>query len=71
MSSAMKKSIVLAVVIAAVASCGLFDNQSTPEGYVKHCVRLLDRDGLYAGKPEWKAKRKNPKWRCWRTISHA
>lgn len=54
----MKKSIVLAVVIAAVASCGLFDNQSTPEGYVKHCVRLLDRDGLYAGEPEWKAKRK-------------
>ena len=40
-----------------VASCGLFDNQGTPKGYVGHCVRLLDRQALYADTPEWKTKR--------------
>lgn len=32
----------------AVLSCSLGDDQSTPEGYVRHCVRLLDRQALYA-----------------------
>ena len=39
------------------ASCSLFDNQGTPKGYVGHCVRLLDRQALYADKPEWRTKR--------------
>ena len=55
----MKHNIIAALIAAlAVTSCMLFDNQSTPEGYVRHCVRLLDRDGLYADRPEWKEKRK-------------
>jgi hypothetical protein len=57
----MKKTILFlsATLLAFVAtSCTFFDNQSTPAGYVRHCVRLLDRDGLYADSPEWKAKKK-------------
>ena len=38
-------------------SCSLFDNQSTPQGYVRHCVRLLDSRALYADSPEWQAKK--------------
>ena len=53
----MKKTIVylLAALAIGATSC---DNQSTPAGYVRHCVKLLDRDGLYADSPEWKAKKK-------------
>ena len=59
----MLRSLSLTLALAALAACGatscsLFDNQSTPAGYVRHCVRLLDRDGLYADSPEWKAKKK-------------
>ena len=53
----MLRSLSLALALAAT-SCSLFDNQSTPAGYVRHCVRLLDRDGLYADSPEWTAKNK-------------
>ena len=42
----------------SVISCGLFDNQSTPEGYVRHCVRLLDKQALYANTPEWRETKK-------------
>ena len=57
----MKKIIIyLLAMLAALGatSCSFFDNQSTPAGYVRHCVRLLERDGLYADSPEWKAKKK-------------
>ena len=57
----MKKTVLylLATLLAfGATSCTLFDNQSTPAGYVRHCVRLLDRDGLYADSPEWKDKKK-------------
>jgi C-terminal processing protease CtpA/Prc len=57
----MKKTIfyLLATLLAfGATSCSFFDNQSTPAGYVRHCIRLLDRDGLYADSPEWKAKKK-------------
>ncbi|MBO4466016.1 MAG: hypothetical protein J5748_05000 [Bacteroidales bacterium] len=51
----MKSSYLAAVLgLVLVASCGLFDNQSTPQGYVKHCVRLLDKQALYSDTPEWK-----------------
>ena len=49
--------LLLALAGWLVASCGLFDNQGTPKGYVGHCVRLLDRQALYADTPEWKTKR--------------
>ncbi|MBR5175137.1 MAG: hypothetical protein IKW89_04310 [Bacteroidales bacterium] len=64
----MKKTIIylLAALLAfGAASC---DNQSTPAGYVRHCVKLLDRDGLYADSPEWKAK-KNEVLASAKTIS--
>ena len=54
----MKKILPYLLIAAlASASCTFFDNQSTPAGYVRHCVRLLDRDGLYADSPEWKLKK--------------
>jgi len=34
-------------------SCGLFDNQSKPKGYVRHCVRLLDKHALYVDSIQW------------------
>ena len=46
-----------ALLTFALASCTFFDNQRTPAGYVRHCIRLLDRDGLYADSPEWKLKK--------------
>lgn len=53
----MKKLVSLLALSLAVCSCSLFDNQSTPNGYVKHCVRLLDRQALYADAPAWSAKK--------------
>ena len=57
----MKRTIaglLFSISLASVASsCVFFDDQSTPKGYVRHCVRLLDRDALYADRPEWKEKR--------------
>lgn len=54
----MKKHfILLTLLLAALSSCSLFDNQGTPNGYVKHCVRLLDSRALYADSPEWSAKK--------------
>jgi hypothetical protein len=50
--------LVIAALAAATASCSFFDNQRTPAGYVRHCVRLLDRDALYADSPEWQVKKK-------------
>ena len=57
----MKKivPILLLLTLLSVSSCQLPDfHQRTPKGYVRHCIALLDRDGLYADKPEWKTKKK-------------
>ena len=57
----MKKivPILLLLTLLIISSCGLPDfRHRTPESYVRHCVFLLDRDGLYADTPEWKAKKK-------------
>lgn len=50
------KLLLLALAFSA-ASCTLFINQTTPKGYVRYAVALLDRDALYADRPEWKEKR--------------
>ena len=42
----------------SVTSCGLFDNQDTHTGYVRHCIRIMDWHGLYSDTPEWKARKK-------------
>ncbi len=39
-------------------SCGSSYDQSTPDGYVRNCVRLLDKEALYADSPEWQLKKK-------------
>ena len=57
----MKQFLHIAGMIAfslTALSCSLLDNQSTPKGYVRHCIRLLDRQALYAGTPEWKQTKK-------------
>ena len=44
----------LLLLVFAVSACGFFGgNQKTPGGYVRHCVRLLDREALFADSPEW------------------
>ena len=54
----MKHLIWVVVAMVMVASCGMPVNQDTPQGYVKNCVRILDKEALYADSPQWKAKKK-------------
>lgn len=54
----MKKTIVYLLTALLAFGATSCDDQSTPAGYVRHCVKLLDRDGLYADSPEWEAKKK-------------
>ena len=56
MNKRIGKLLLLALAFSA-ASCTLFINQNTPKGYVRYAVSLLDRDALYADRPEWKEKR--------------
>ncbi len=50
----IKKLGCVLLVAVAVTSCGWFSgNQGTPEGYVRYCVKMLDRQALYADSPEW------------------
>ena len=45
----------LLLLVFAVSACGFFGgNQKTPGGYVRHCVRLLDREALYADSAAWR-----------------
>lgn len=56
----MKKlieTLLLLILALSAGSCTLFINQQTPKGYVRYAVYLLDRDGLYADRPEWAEKR--------------
>ena len=49
-------SVLLSLLVLFVSACGMFDgDQKTPEGYVRYCVKQLDRKALYADRPEWKA----------------
>ena len=42
------------LLLFAVSACGFVGgNQNTPDGYVRHCIKLLDREALYADQPEW------------------
>ena len=46
------------IFLFSVTSCGLFDNQDTHPGYVRHCIRIMDKHGLYSDTPEWQARKK-------------
>lgn len=52
------KRILVPLLLLFCVSCGWLDRQDTPEGYVRHAVRLLDAQALYANTPEWSACRK-------------
>lgn len=46
------------LLLFTVSACSFFGgNQSTPDGYVRHCIKLLDREALYADRQEWKEAR--------------
>lgn len=46
-------------MVFAVSACRfLGGNQTTPAGYVRHCVRLLDREALYADSLPWQQAKK-------------
>lgn len=48
----------LAVFLTASACLFIDGNKKTPESYVRHCVRLLDKEALYADRPEWQVEKK-------------
>lgn len=55
MKETHNRIISLLALLFIVSACSFFGgNQNTPEGYVLHCVRLLDKQALYADRPEWK-----------------
>ena len=43
----------LLILASSAVSCTLFINHNTPKGYVRYAVSVLDRNGLYADRPEW------------------
>lgn len=48
--------VLLLFLVLFVSACGMSDgDQKTPEGFVRYCVKQLDRKALYADRPEWKA----------------
>ena len=48
----------MALIALTLAGCGMSGNQDTPQGYVRHCVRILDSQALYADTPQWSACKK-------------
>jgi|GEM_PF-4711484 len=55
MKETHNRIISLLALLFIVSACSFFSgNQNTTEGYVRHCVRLLDKQALYADRPEWK-----------------
>ena len=47
------RMITLCLICCLMASCSWFEDTTTPEGYVKHCIRLMDKNGLYAEGEAW------------------
>ena len=57
----MKKKLLRLLVMAIAmvpAACGLFDDQSTPYGYVKSSFRLIDKYALHAN-ADWIIERQS------------
>ena len=55
----MRKTVFRILLLAlplALSACGLFDDQSTPYGYVKSSIRIMDRHALYAD-ADWSVER--------------
>lgn len=54
----MKKISLFIMAILVFAGCySTEDHSRNPQGYVRHCVRLMDRCGLYSNTDEWKSTR--------------
>ena len=47
-------SLFLFFFVFIASSCIRLGNQGTPKGYVRYCVRLLDRQALYSDSPQWR-----------------
>lgn len=45
--------ITLCIICCLTTSCSWFEDTTTPEGYVKHGIRLMDKNGLYAEGEAW------------------
>ena len=54
----------LACTALVVLGCGRMIDADTPEGYVRHCIRLMDKQALYADGDSWKSMKKQ-------TLEHA
>ena len=58
----MRKLLFLRILILTIplgfTACGLFDDQSTPYGYVRSSIRKIDKYALYAD-GDWSLERKN------------
>ena len=66
--------ITLSLLLFAVSACSFFGgNPSTPDGYVRHCIKLLDREALYADRPEWQEARSSilAEAKTFTTMDHA
>ena len=50
--------ILILTIALGLTGCGLFDDQSTPYGYVRSSIRKIDRYALYAD-GDWSVERKN------------
>lgn len=47
------KFITCALLLLALSGCTFIDNPHTPKGYVHHCIRIMEKKGLYAEGKEW------------------
>lgn len=51
-------SLILLLILALTASACVFTgNPNKPQGYVRYCVKILDRHALYADSPRWRQTR--------------
>ena len=46
------------LLIFVVSACGFVgESRKTPGGYVRHCIKMLDKEALYADSPEWQQEK--------------
>jgi len=55
----LNKIIPTLLLVLTVSACDFIGgNTKTPGGYVRRCVRMLDREALYTDSPEWQETKK-------------
>ena len=53
----MKKNRSFLLLVILFSGCTFFSNPNSPQGYVRHCIRIMDKAGLYAEGTEWQTAR--------------